>query len=399
MENQTIFYIIDDEDSLVLTLKTLLTKVFPKSRIMTAFNGLEGLEMIEKQPLTSIVLCDVYMPEFNGLQLLKKMKATENLKKHYFIMMSSSQDTELNLKTIQAGADDFITKPFAIDQIIAKLRNATRILALQEQLQIEKDSLQNLFIELTEESHKIRDVFIRMQEQRIPKSTDFLMKIAEASVWLAKEMGETQPTSFESIVIASKLAYIGRLSLNDALLKEYIMPNGQVKNEVLEQVPAIAEEIVSKLRGYKEVAEILGHIYENYDGSGIPKGLKGWEIPLGSRILRVLLDFFETIDKSNSAPAKVYEQIEKETKRVYDLRIVILLDQYMAYKGIGCSYGKEKAIELKDIKEGLFLTRGIYTESGLKLIGAGGFLGKDTIEKLSNMGSTDKIVGKLWVRN
>ena len=182
------------------------------------------------------------------------------------------------------------------------------------------------------------------------------------------------------------------------MLRDNIMPNGQVKNTILEQVPTIAEEIISKLMGYKEVSEILGHIYENFDGSGITDGLQGWKIPLGSRILRVLLDFFEMIEKTNNPPAKVFDQIQKESSRIYDIRIVILLDQYMAHKGIGCSFGKEKPLDLKEAKEGLFLTRGVYTESGLKLIGSGAFLDKDIIEKINTIGASDKIVGKLWVR-
>lgn len=398
MDTPLIFYIIDDEDSLVLTLKTLIMKVFPRSLIYTAFNGLDGLEMIERQTFNSIILSDVHMPEFSGLQLLKKVKTTENMKNHYFILMSSTQEIELNLKAIQQGADDFVTKPFAIDQLIAKLRSATRILNLQNQIKIEKDVLKNLYLELTEESHKIRDIFIKMQELRIPKSTDFLNTIAEGAVWLAKEMGEQDTINLERIIIAARLAHLGRITLNDTMLNDNIMPNGQVKNSMLEQVPIIAEEIVSKLRGYKEVSEILGHIYENYDGSGIPEGLQGWQIPLGSRILRVLLDFYEIMERTGAPPNKVFDQIEKEAKRVYDIRIAILLEQYMAYKAIGRIYGNEKPIDVKDVKEGMFLTRCVFTESGLKLIGSGGFLDKDTIEKIFTIGATDKIIGRLWVR-
>lgn len=398
MDAPLVFYIIDEEDSLVLTLKNLIVKVFPRSKVYTAFSGLDGLELIEKQTNESVVFCDINAPQISGLQLLKKIKTTETLKNNFFILMSTNQDTELNLKAIQLGADDFVTKPFNIDQIITKIRNASRILNLQNQLNIEKDVLKNLYQELTEESHKIRDIFIKMQELRIPKSTEFLFKIAEGAVWLAKEMGEQDTVNLERIVIASRLAYLGRITLNDAMLKDNIMPNGQVKNTTLEQVPIIAEEIISKLRGYKEVSEILGHIYENFDGSGTPEGLQGWQIPLGSRVLRVLLDFFEIMERTNAPANKVFDQIEKESKRVYDMRIAILLEQYMAFKGIGRIHGNEKPIEVKDAKEGLFLTRSVYTESGLKLIGSGGFLDKDTIEKIFTIGASDKIIGRLWVR-
>ena len=61
MEINPIIYIIDDEEPLVLTLKALITKVFPKSPVFTAFNGLEAWELLEKQTALSIIISDAYM--------------------------------------------------------------------------------------------------------------------------------------------------------------------------------------------------------------------------------------------------------------------------------------------------------------------------------------------------
>jgi len=398
MEINPIIYIIDDEEPLVLTLKTLISKVFPKSQILTAFNGLEAWQLLEKQTSLSIIISDVYMPDMNGLQLLKKVKSSEILKNNYFILMSSNQETELNLKALQQGADDFFTKPFAIDQLLSKLRLTSRILNLQNQLKVEKEVMKNLYLEMSQEATKMRGILQKFQESRIPKVEEFTQKIIEASIWLAKEMGVHDTNDLERIAIASQLIYVGRLCLPDNLLKERVMISGQLKNESMAQVPEYAKMVVSSLRNHTEIAEILGHIFENYDGSGIPDGNKGWEIPIGSRIIRIVLDYFEMMQTDKTTSAKVYEVLEKESKRVYDQRIVILFDQYMAYKGLGCAFGKEYSVDVKEIKESMFLTRSIYTESGLKLIGSGVFLDKDTIEKISAISLSDGIIGRVWIR-
>lgn len=398
MEINPIIYIIDDEEPLVLTLKALITKVFPKSPVFTAFNGLEAWELLEKQTALSIIISDVYMPDLNGLQLLKKVKSSEILKNNYFILMSSNQETELNLKALQQGADDFFTKPFAIDQLLSKLRLTSRILNLQNQLKTEKEVMRNLYIEMSQEATKMRSVLMKFQEARIPKIDVFTQKITEAAIWLAKEMGVQDTVDLERIAIASQLISIGKLCLPDTRLKERVMISGQLKHEELAQVPEFAKAIVSSLRNHTEIAEILGHIYENYDGSGIPNALKGWEIPLGSRILRVVSDYFEMLESDKTPSSKVYEVLEKESKRVYELRIVILFDQYMAFKGLGCTFGKEYSVDFKDIKEGMYLTRSIYTESGLKLIASGLFLDKDTIDKINTISHSDGIIGRVWVR-
>lgn len=398
MEINPIIYIIDDEEPLVLTLKTLISKVFPKSQIFTAFNGLEAWRLLEKQTALSIIISDVYMPDLNGLQLLKKVKSSEILKNNYFILMSSNQETELNLKALQQGADDFFTKPFAIDQLLSKLRLTSRILNLQNQLKTEKEVMKNLYIEMAQEATKMRGILMKFQESRFPKIETFSQNITEAAIWLAKEMGVQDAIDLERIAIASQLICIGRLCLPDTLLKERVMISGQLKNEILAQIPEFAKAVVSTLRNHTEIAEILGHIYENYDGSGIPNGFKGWEIPIGSRIIRIVLDYLEMMQSDKTTSAKVYEVLEKESKRVYDQRIVILFDQYMAYKGLGCTFGREYSVDFKDIKEGMYLTRSIYTESGLKLIGSGIFLDKETIEKINTISHSDGIIGRVWVR-
>lgn len=398
MEINPHIYIIDDEEPLVLTLKALISKVFPKSKIFTAFSGLEAWELLEKQTTLSIIISDVYMPDLNGLQLLKKVRSSEILKNNYFILMSSNQETELNLKALQQGADDFFTKPFAIDQLLSKLRLTSRILSLQSQLKIEKEVMKNLYIEMTNESTKMRGVLLKFIEARMPNLAKFTHNISEASVWLAKEMGVQETIEIERIVIACQLYNIGKLCLPDNQLNERVMFSGQPKNDKMLEVPQFAKEILNNLRNHTEISEIVSHIYENYDGSGIPDGQKGWEIPIGSRIIRVVADYFEMMQSEKNTANKVYEILERETKRVYDLRIVILFDQYMAYKGLGCTFGKEYSVDFKDIKEGMYLTRSIYTESGLKLISSGLFLDKETIHKIDSISSSDGIIGRVWIR-
>jgi len=80
MEANIPFLLIDDEESTVLSLKTLINKVFPKSVVYVATDGIYASDFINKLNSLTIILCDLNLPGLNGLQILEKMRANEKTK-------------------------------------------------------------------------------------------------------------------------------------------------------------------------------------------------------------------------------------------------------------------------------------------------------------------------------
>ena len=202
----------------------------------------------------------------------------------------------------------------------------------------------------------------------------------------------------ETLQNAARLAYAGKLFLPEKNINDPVMINGQPKGEVMEKVPGYALEMLSNYRYLKEAANILYHIYENFDGSGIPKKIKSWQIPLGSRIIRAVLDYEEIQIKQKLTPGKAMEALEHESKRIYDYRIVAMLDQYNAVHSIG-GIGREKRIEKKELEPRMIISRSIITQAGMKVVAAGTQLTEEKIVTLRKMTKSDPIIGNIYIRD
>jgi DNA-binding response OmpR family regulator len=119
----------DDKDS-----RELLTWILQKLgyQVVAAANGKEAWEAFRKGRFR-LVISDVLMPEIDGLELCRKIRAHKQSKYTYFIMITALIGKKDYLEGMDAGADDFVTKPFDPDELKARLRVAERIISFQEQ--------------------------------------------------------------------------------------------------------------------------------------------------------------------------------------------------------------------------------------------------------------------------
>lgn len=399
MDQTVPFFVFDDEEVMVAGLKSLILKIFPNSPVHTAFDGESGLDLILKCKQTSIIISDIYMPGLNGLQILKKIKSMDSHKNNYFMVITSSSDQDINLKALQMGADDFIKKPFSIDDLIGRLRSASRIVNLQKVIQNDNNKINAVKQDLNNTYELIKKMLCTFEEARLSLEYSRMDRIVDKCLFIANELGCEDNQFLNTLKDAAKLSFIGNLFLPDSIIHDPVMVDGMTKNQQLAHVPEFTQKILSQSKYFNDILDILYHIYENFDGTGIPEGKKGWEIPLGARILRVVLDFEHLLLKGQAQPNKALEILDKESKRVYDFKLIILLDQYLAFKGIGSGAGKEKSIHLKDLNDKMYITRDIVTDSGLKIVGAGTQLTKDIIEKIRNIVDSDPIIGKIYIRS
>ncbi|MDR0962277.1 MAG: hybrid sensor histidine kinase/response regulator [Mediterranea sp.] len=126
--------IVDDVMSNVLLLKVLLTN--EKFKIATASNGQQALDYMDKNPV-DLVLLDVMMPGMDGFQVSEKMKANPATAEIPVIFLTALNSTSDIVKGFQAGASDFISKPFNKEELLIRVMHqisliaATRLLAKQ----------------------------------------------------------------------------------------------------------------------------------------------------------------------------------------------------------------------------------------------------------------------------
>ncbi len=110
--------IIDDDPQVHKLLGTLLTP--KKYQLFFASDGRDGFEQIQKQKPDLIVL-DIMMPEMSGIELCRKIREDENLKKILVLMLSAKDSQSDRITGLKYGADDYVTKPFHVSTLVNKI--------------------------------------------------------------------------------------------------------------------------------------------------------------------------------------------------------------------------------------------------------------------------------------
>ncbi len=400
MEEFIPFCLVESNESTRNSLKTVIEKVFRKSPIFTVDSPNECWDLIDKYGDLMIVVANFLENQTQIENLINNIRTSPDPKIHniFIIFITANSNAEINFKALKIGADDFINKPFLIDEVIAKFQNAYRIMHLYQTIFKHEDKIQQLREELRQDTFRMRDLVYLFECIRIPEAAERIARITEIALWIAKEYDPDDAKLQQLLQDACKLCFVGRLFLPERNISELPTQNGYLKNEKMEKIPIFAREVFTFFRGFDEVADVVCHIYENFDGSGLPDKLEKGNIPLASRILRVVLDYDDFYTQKKYETNKIVQMLEQEARRLYDFRVVVLLDQYLAYKSSMLKVPTEKAIPIDELREGMTLSRNIVTESGLKIAVAGTLLNSESVERIQTIVKTDPVIGRIYVK-
>lgn len=391
------FLVVDDESAVVANIKAILSKSFPESGLLVAYNSIDAWNILQKEKI-HIVICDYSLPNENGLQLCQRLREKTTLASIYFILMTALSDSQIKIKALELCVDDFINKPIEVDEFIGRLRSAIRIISLHLRLQEEKKLLQDLSQALKEHIEDMKKLTYKILFLRIPSLAEILQKVSIGSVWIAKMIGQFEISDLEDIEFSAKIAYLGKLSLPDSLINVPVLTDGVPTNQLMFQVPVKAKELLSEIGSFSSAGRILYHLYENFDGSGIPDKLQSWQIPIESRIIRVVLDYEELRFYKKLTVETALEHIKSHSRKFYDPKIVVYLEQFLLeFKELRTGF-PHKAIPLQDLAEGMVLANELVTKSGLKLLPAGTILNEKLINLILTHNTTDPILGNVYVK-
>ncbi|MBI3260365.1 MAG: response regulator [Ignavibacteriae bacterium] len=337
------FLIIDDEPTIIVTLQSIITRAFPNAAVDTATNGSEGWAILQAKTPT-IVICDLQLPGLSGIDLCKKVRASEILKETYFIIITASTVKEQRIEALESGADDYLNKPLTTEDLTAKLRSAIRVVQMQERLRAENIKLIQASQQLEKDYEEMVQLTIGFLQSRFAQTIPMLGRVTKAVQWIASQFSEFTEVERKEIEYASQLSYVGKLFLPDSLMYYPISIDGKPSHELMNQVPHSAKMILSAVKRLDNIGDILHKMHENFDGSGFPDRLQSWQIPMSARILRVVLDFEELRDRTRKSPQDA------------------------------------------------------YINSGMKLLPADATLSVNTIAKILSHAATDPIIGNIYVK-
>ncbi len=186
-------------------------------------------------------------------------------------------------------------------------------------------------------------------------------RIAQQSHRMAKALGETASVC-RAVLAAAMLHDIGRMSLPDFLLERPDDSLSDAQVETVRSHPVIGQAMLAAMPALAEVATLVRHHHESYDGSGYPDGLANASIPLGSRIIRVVSDFYGyqdgTVQEDKLTADQTVSILTQQRGGCYDPDLVDrLLDQMgLAQREPEVS---EWCLKVDELKPGMVVIRDV----------------------------------------
>ena len=130
--------VVDDVELNVKLLEAKLSSEY--FEVITAYNGPAALEIAETE-LPDIILLDVMMPRMDGFEVCRRLKANRRTVDIPVVMVTALSDTADRLRGLEAGADDFLTKPVNDIALFARVRSLVRLKRMMEELRVARGNL------------------------------------------------------------------------------------------------------------------------------------------------------------------------------------------------------------------------------------------------------------------
>ncbi len=323
--------IVDDEEAIREIVASMLTMAGYVCQ--QASSGLEALAILQSGEEFELMLSDLMMAELDGIGLLERTK--EKYPDMPVVMVTAVHDISVALAALRNGAYDYLLKPFEREQLLATVRRAMENRRLKLENRAYQVNLETLVAARTEQLRQAMSDLERSYDITLEALGDALdLKDAETeghskrvtafTIAIARAMG----LSSDRIRVIARGAFlhdIGKMAIPDAILRK---PGALTPEEIniMKDHCWHGYQILRKIPFLTEAAEIVYAHQEKWDGSGYPRGLKGDEIPLGSRIFS-LADTMDAImsDRPYRAAqpfSAARDEIVKWSGRQFDPNIV-----------------------------------------------------------------------------
>lgn len=286
--------VVDDTKTNIEVLEGILSNDYD---IFVALNGKKALTLTEKVK-PDLILLDVMMPEMDGYETLRNMRALNLVDDTPVLFLTAKADQKSEQMGLDLGAVDYITKPFNPDLVRLRIKN-------QLEFKQQRDHLHELVEEKTMDLRKTLKVLLTslgaLAEYRDPETGEHI-KRTQVLVQMLAEVLKDQPkfrpfipnnTYIDFYATAAPLHDIGKVGIPDDILRKpakltedertVMSKHAQMGYDVL--VNATKE--LSNHPLVKICAEIILNHHERWDGLGYPNKIKGDEIPVGARLMSV----------------------------------------------------------------------------------------------------------------
>jgi putative two-component system response regulator len=316
MKEKPAILVVDDQPQNIELLEAYLV---PQGyEIIKAVNGEETLKKLTTNRI-DLILLDVRMPGIDGFEVTRRVKQDITYRQLPIILVTALRDTEARVKGIEAGCDDFISKPVDKMELLARVRSLLQVKAYNDLMSNYRKELES---EVSKRTEELKQAFERIKTAsletiyRLSMASEckdectgaHIKRMSRYSAAVARRMGQDE-SAIETILYAASMHDLGKIGIPDQILAKPSKLDPE-EWEIMKQHTVIGAKILTgSTAEFIRLAETIAQCHhEKWDGSGYPNSLKGIEISIAGRIAAIA-DVFDAL--TSRRPYKESLTVEK----------------------------------------------------------------------------------------
>ena len=277
--------------------------------VHTAADGREALQVV-REIKPDLILMDVTMPGMSGMEACQELKNDQDTRLIPVVLITGVTDSDDKIRAIEAGADDFLTKPLNLCELTARVRSLMRIKRFTDDLESAESLILSLALTI---------------EARDACTDGHCQRLARYATALGLHLG-LNDEDLGALYRGGFLHDVGKVGVPDAVLLKP-GPLDAAEFAQMKRHTIIGDRLCSGLRSLQQVRPIIRSHHERLDGSGYPDRLAGTDIPLLAQIISIV-DVFDAL--TNVRPYKpafsadeAYAELRHEAERGWRRRELI----------------------------------------------------------------------------
>ncbi len=265
---------VDDEPTSLRLLGRLLRH--GGHTVVTATDGESALAAVERHH-PDVILLDVVLPGLDGFEVCRRVKNTEATRLTPVVLVTGLSSAVDRVRGIEAGADEFLSKPFDVCELEARVQSLLKLKRYTDELESVESVIMSLALTV-----EARDAYTEGHCRRL----------AAYAVEVGRALG-LDDTTLAALGKGGHLHDVGKIAIPDTVLLKP-GPLTEAELAIVRRHTVIGEQLCGTLRSLVAVRPIVRSHHERLDGTGYPDGLRGDSIPLSAQIVSIV-DAYDAI--------------------------------------------------------------------------------------------------------
>lgn len=287
MDKKPSVLIADDDPQALAILEQILSG--QGYAVITARGGQEARDLVlEQKP--DLVILDNFMPGLSGSEVCREIKSTPRTRLIPVIMLTGYTETPEKVEAIEAGADDFINKPYKALELTTRIHSLLKVKFMNDEL----DSAEGVIFALAR-AIEAKDSYTQGHTERVSQLALFVAHHFKLS-------DEDENALYKGGILHD----IGKIAIPDSILNK----PGRLTDEEFATIrshPDRGEKICKPLNSIRSSLSVIRHHHEKMDGSGYPDGISGDRIPFTARVMAIV-DVYDALTSHRSYRAALPQE-------------------------------------------------------------------------------------------